>query len=99
MRCVRFAKRRMHAMEMERLRNTVGVTQMARVRNEAVRRRAGRELVSRVDQKVFRWFSSSSSSFPVRPIGPLPAKCWPEALNAEAFNVDRIDEQCIVTLL
>ena len=36
----------------------VGVSQMDRVRNEEVCRRAGieRELVSRADQRVLRWF-------------------------------------------
>ena len=36
----------------------VGVSRMDRVRNEEVRRRAGieRELPSRADQRVLRWF-------------------------------------------
>ena len=36
----------------------VGVSQMDRVRNEEMRRRAGmeRELASRADQRVLRWF-------------------------------------------
>ena len=40
------------------LRNFVGVSRMDRVRNEEVRRRTGieRELASRADQRVLRWF-------------------------------------------
>ena len=40
------------------LRSLVGVSRMDRVRNEEVRRRAGieRELTSRADQRVLRWF-------------------------------------------
>ena len=36
----------------------VGMSRIDRVRNEEVRRRAGigRELASRVDQRVLRWF-------------------------------------------
>ena len=43
---------------MKCLRSLVGVSQINRVRNEEVRRRAGieRELASRADQRVFRWF-------------------------------------------
>ena len=48
----------MNVLEMKCLRNLVGVSRMDRVRNEEVRRRAGieRELASRADQKVLRWF-------------------------------------------
>ena len=40
------------------MRSLVGVSRMDRVRNEAVCRRAGieRELASRADQEVPRWF-------------------------------------------
>ena len=40
------------------MRSLVRVSQMDRVRNEEVRKRAGieRELASRVDQRVMRWF-------------------------------------------
>ena len=43
---------------MKCLRSLVIVSQMDRVRNEEVRRRAGieRELVSRADQRVLKWF-------------------------------------------
>ena len=43
---------------MKCLRRLVGVSQMDIVRNEEVRRRAGieRELMSRADQRVLRWF-------------------------------------------
>ena len=51
--------RKVNVLEMKCLRSLVGVSRMDRVRNEAVRRRAGieRELPSRVDQRVLRWFS------------------------------------------
>ena len=43
---------------MKCLRSLVGVSQIDRVRNEEVRRRAGieRELASRAVQRVLRWF-------------------------------------------
>ena len=45
-------------MEKKCLRSLVRVSRMDIVKNEEVRRRAGieRELVSRVDQRVLRWF-------------------------------------------
>ena len=45
-------------LEMKCLRSLVGVSLMDRVRNEEVRRRAGieKELASRADQRVLRWF-------------------------------------------
>ena len=45
-------------LEIECLRSLVGVSRMDRVRNEEVRRRAGieKELASRTDQRVSRWF-------------------------------------------
>ena len=48
----------MNVLEMKCLRSLVGVSRMDRVRNEEVRRRVGieRELASRADQRVFRWF-------------------------------------------
>ena len=47
-----------NVLEMKCLRSLVGVSQMDRVRNEEVCRRAGieRELASRADQRVLRWF-------------------------------------------
>ena len=56
---VRSAERKkVNVLEMKCLRNLVEVSRMDRVRNEEVRRRAGieRELPSRVDQRVLRWF-------------------------------------------
>ena len=49
---------KMNVLEMKCLRSLVGVSRMDRVRNEDVRRRAGieRELASRADQRVLRWF-------------------------------------------
>ena len=48
----------MNVLEMKCLRSLDGVSRMDRVRNEEVRRRAGieRELASRTDQRVLRWF-------------------------------------------
>ena len=48
----------MNVLEMKCLRSLVGVSRMDRVRNEEVRRRGGikRELASRADQRVLRWF-------------------------------------------
>ena len=47
----------MNVFEMKCLRSLVGVSRIARVRNEDVRSKAGieRELVSRMDQRVLRW--------------------------------------------
>ena len=51
-------RRKVNVLEMKRLRSLVGVSQMDRVRNEEVRRRAGieRELASTADQRVLKWF-------------------------------------------
>ena len=48
----------MNVLEMNCLRSLVGLLRMDRVRNEEVRIRAGieRELASRADQRVLRWF-------------------------------------------
>ena len=45
----------MNVLELKCLRSLVGVSLMEKVRNEEVRRRVGigRELASRVDQKVY----------------------------------------------
>ena len=51
-------RRSVNVLEMKCLKSLVGVSRMDRVRNEEVRRRAGieRELSSRADQRVLRWF-------------------------------------------
>ena len=56
MRCAE--RRKVNVLEMKCLRSLVGVSQMDRVRNEEVRLRAEieRELASRADQRVLRWF-------------------------------------------
>ena len=48
----------MNVLEKECLKSLSGVSQMDRVKNEEVRRRAGseRELASRADQRVLKWF-------------------------------------------
>ena len=49
---------KVNVLEMMCMRSLVGVPRMDRVNNEEVRWRAGieRELASRTDQKVLRWF-------------------------------------------
>ena len=51
-------RRKVNVLEMKCLRSLVGVSRMNRVSNEEVSRRAGieRELASRADQRVLRWF-------------------------------------------
>ena len=51
-------RRKMNVLEMKCLRTLVGVSRLDRFRNEGVRRRAGieRELASRADRRVLRWF-------------------------------------------
>ena len=51
-------RRKVNVLEMKCLRSLVEVSRMNRVRNEEVRSRVGieRELVSRTDQRVLRWF-------------------------------------------
>ena len=51
-------RRKVNVLEMNRLRSLFGVSRMDRVRNEVVSRIAGieRELASRADQRVLRWF-------------------------------------------
>ena len=51
-------RRKVKVLEIKCLRSLVGVSRMDRFRNEVVRRRAGieRELASRADQRVLRWF-------------------------------------------
>ena len=51
-------RRKVNVLEIKCLRTLVGVSQMDRVRTEEVRRRAGieRELASRADQRVLKWF-------------------------------------------
>ena len=48
----------MNILEMKCLRSVVGVSRMDRVGNEDVRMRAliERELASRTDQRILRWF-------------------------------------------
>ena len=51
-------RRKLKVLEMKCLRSLDGVSQMDKVRNKEVRRRAGieREFSSRVDHTVLRWF-------------------------------------------
>ena len=51
-------RRKVNVLQMKCLRSLVGVPRLDRVKNEEVRRRAGieRELASRIDQSVVRWF-------------------------------------------
>ena len=52
------ARRKVNVLGMKCLRSLVGVSRMNRVRNEEVSMRAGREreLASRADQRILRWF-------------------------------------------
>ena len=51
-------RRKVNVLETKCLRSWVGVSRLDRVRNEEVSRRSGieRDLTSRADQRVFRWF-------------------------------------------
>ena len=51
-------RRKVNVLEMKCLTSFIGVSRMDRVRNEEVHRRAGieRELASRADKRVLRWF-------------------------------------------
>ena len=51
-------RRKVNVLEMKCLRSLVGVSRMHRLRNEELRRGAGieRELASRADRRVLRWF-------------------------------------------
>ena len=51
-------RRKVNVLEMKCLGSLVGVSRMGRVLKEEVRKRAGieRELPSRADQRVLRWF-------------------------------------------
>ena len=51
-------RRKVNVLDMKCLKGLVGVSRMDRVRNEEVRRIAGieRELASRAEQRVLRWF-------------------------------------------
>ena len=51
-------RKKVNVLEMKCLRSLVGVSRMDRVRNEEMCRRAGieKELASRADQRVLRWF-------------------------------------------
>ena len=53
-------RRKVNVLEVKCFRSLVGVSRMDRVGNEEVRRRAGieRELASRADQRVLRWFGN-----------------------------------------
>ena len=53
-----YERRKVNVLEMKWLRRLVGVSRIDRVRNGEKRRRAEieRELASRADQRVLRWF-------------------------------------------
>ena len=63
--------RKVNVLEMKCLRSLVLVSRMDRVRNEEVRRRAGieRELASRADQRLLRWFGH---------VERMDGTVWPE---------------------
>ena len=53
-------RRKVNVLEMKCLRSLVAVSRLDRIKNEEVSRRAGieRELESREDQRIFRWFGN-----------------------------------------
>ena len=57
-------RRKVNVLVMKCLRSLVGVLRMDRVRNEDVRRRVGieRELVSRANQRILRWFGLAAQT-------------------------------------
>ena len=61
-------RRKVDVLEMKCLESLVGVSRMNRVRNEEVIRRAGieRELSSRADQRVLRWFGHVEKMYEYR---------------------------------
>ena len=64
-------RRKVNVLEMKCLRSFVGVSQMDRVKNEEVRRRAEieRKLASRADQRVLRWFGHVERIYEYRMAG------------------------------
>ena len=79
-------RRKVNVLKMKCLRSLVVVSRMNRVRNEEVHRRAGiRELTSRVDQRVLRWF---------RHVERMDEYCLPRRMlmadvSGGGYNVDR----------
>ena len=69
-------RRKVNVLEMMCLRSLVGVSRKDRVRNEEVSRKAGleRELASKADQRVLRWF---------RHVERMDDTIWPEGRVAE----------------
>ena len=61
-------RRKVNVLEMKCLRSLVGVSRIDRVRNAEVRRRAGieRELESRADHRVLRWFGHVETMYEYR---------------------------------
>ena len=51
-------RRKVNVLEMKCLKSLVGVSRIDKVRNEELRMKAGieRELASKADQRVMRWF-------------------------------------------
>ena len=73
-------------LEMKCLRSLVGVSRMDRVRNEEARRRAGieRELASRADQRVLRWFGNVERMDDYR----MARRVWPKSVG-DGYEGDR----------
>ena len=88
-------RRKMNVLEMKFLRILVGVTQMDRVINQEVHRRAGieRELAIRAEQKVLRWFGHVERMNEVRmAVRVLMTKVCGRAGTRE--TEDRLDGWC-----
>ena len=67
-------RRKVNVLEMKCMRSLVGVSRMDRFRCEKVRRRAGieRELASRADQRVSRWFVATIPHY----LPGITMECW-----------------------
>ena len=80
-------RRKVNVLEMKCVRSLEGVSRMDRFRNEEVRRRAGieRELGSREDQGVLRWFGHVETIDESR----MARRCrWPKSVE-DGYEGDR----------
>ena len=80
-------RRKVNVLEMKCLRSLVGVSRMDRFRNEEVRRRAGieRELASKADQRVLRWFGHAERMDEYH----MARRClWPKSMG-DGYEGDR----------
>ena len=83
-------RRKVNVLEMKCLRSLVRVSRMDRVRNEEVHRRAGikRELASRADQRVLRWFGNVKKMDKYRMKGVDGGSKWREGTRETEVTLD-----------